>query len=238
MFTKPRLNLRFLALSLAFSLAVATGALGLNALVKAQHEQDRINEKLPEEPCRIFTLVPCTKVDINVNDITVPSLIVGLAAGLVGVLSSIFMTMPMFSQRYAKNPRVYIYESISLALLSLLSLGSLIPMTVYFAVREAKVNVWVGNHQVQPVIVAQMIDFLGETTQYNQIGYLKPYIIVPWIGWYFSAFAAGCIFIDGRNGRWATMSNFSGSADEMRETDTQNLRPAYSDPAPSFLGRP
>ncbi|KAF8915757.1 hypothetical protein CPB85DRAFT_1293155 [Mucidula mucida] len=86
--------------------------------------------------------------------------------------------MPLVSQRYAKNPRMYIYEAIPLALLSLLSLGSLIPMTVYFAVREAKVSVWVGNLQIQPVIVDQMIDFLGETTQYNQIGYCEWFFVV------------------------------------------------------------
>ncbi len=112
------------------------------------------------------------------TDITVPALIVGLSSGIVAVLSSIFLIMPLVSQRYAKNPRMYIYEAIPLALLSLLSLGSLIPMTVYFAVREAKVSVWVGNLQIQPVIVDQMIDFLGETTQYNQIGYCEWFFVV------------------------------------------------------------
>lgn len=82
-FSKPSLNLRFLALTLAFVFGVATGALGvsvvgsapqcshhhagLNALVQAQDEQDDINTNLPEQPCEIFALVPCTGVNIDVH---------------------------------------------------------------------------------------------------------------------------------------------------------------------------
>ncbi|KAK0211903.1 hypothetical protein IW262DRAFT_340438 [Armillaria fumosa] len=193
--TKALKGLRFMTLFLVFATGVATGGVALNCLNKGKDEQDRINENLPNEACTRLFFLPCTSVNIDVKDLADSAIVVVLGALLSVFLSAVYMVLPLF-HTFASNPsKLKVFEPLSWVLSTVLILGGLIPLTVFFATRKAGITVFLGDLEVSTQIVDELLVILHEQTTYKHIGYLRPLVIIPWFTMFFSAVAAGVSWV-------------------------------------------
>lgn len=189
--SKALKGLRFVALALVFATGVATGGVALNCLNKGKDEQDRINENLPNEACSQLLFLPCTSVKINVKDLAGSAIVVVLGALLSVIFSVVYMVLPRL-HTFASNPsKLKFVEPLSWAFSTIVLMGGLIPLTVFFATRKAGITVMLGDLKVSTQIIDELLVILHEQTTYKHIGYLKPLVIVPWFTMFFSAVAGG-----------------------------------------------
>ncbi len=86
-------------------------------------------------------------------------------------LSAVYMILPLF-HTFASNPsKLKVVEPLSWVLSTMVILGGLIPLTVFFATRKAGITVFLGDLEVSTQIVDELLVILHEQTTYKHIGY-------------------------------------------------------------------
>ena len=162
---------RIASLILSSVFGIVGLALGVDALVKGNHEKERIQSLVPRG----------TTVDIDTHDVVTVGAVVSAFSAALGVASLASLALLLAALVTAKSGPTLASRTLSLqgVLLSILTLGlfgALVPMTDYVANREAKVTAKIGRLTLPPSIVQSVQDAIGATSVYHEISYRERFV--------------------------------------------------------------
>ncbi|KAF8643449.1 hypothetical protein AX16_009005 [Volvariella volvacea WC 439] len=92
------------------------------------------------------------------------------------------------------SARALLIQAMALGFCSLWLFATQIPLTVFFATRQAGVTAAIGRVELPQEIIAALEAALGATSVYREIGYLRLLAILPWFTFLF-AFVASAVLI-------------------------------------------
>jgi len=173
------------ALGMAFAWGVIAGSVGLNALIKANQEKSRLKKLIPSP----------TVVTIDTNDVYRSGVVLTTVAALIALISFLSIVHLFLVPSVDRVPQIFRIQAIVLAFCAVWLFATLIPFTVYFATRSAKVTASLNGIQLPASLVNRVEQSLGSTSVYHKIGYLRLVAVLPWITTLFTVIAAIVLFI-------------------------------------------
>ena len=162
---------RIASLILSSVFGIVGLALGVDALVKGNHEKERIQSLVPRG----------TTVDIDTHDVVTVGAVVSAFSAALGVasLASLgFLLAALVTEKSGPTlaSRTLPLQGVLLSILTLGLFGALVPMTDYVANREAKVTAKIGRLTLPPSIVQSVQDAIGATSVYHEISYRERFV--------------------------------------------------------------
>ncbi|KAI0795002.1 hypothetical protein C8Q75DRAFT_730833 [Abortiporus biennis] len=170
---KP-LRLASLFLTLAFG-AIGTGV-GINALVKSNNDKDLVRNNAPAG----------ATVTINTDDIFDSGAVMTVVCGLITLATLVFFPLVLISRSPKLSNFTLPLQTGIYSFLSIWLFATLIPVTDFFANRQATVTAFVGTIPLPASIVQAAEESLGVTPVYHKIDYLRLAAILPWFTLLFS----------------------------------------------------
>ncbi|KAJ8457515.1 hypothetical protein ONZ51_g11484 [Trametes cubensis] len=199
---------RLAALALTFVFGVVGFALGINALVKSNNQKDLVKQQAAPLGAT---------VTIDTDDVFDVGCVVTAVCAALAVVSFASLVFLLFT----RSTRTLTAQGLLLSFLTIWLFASLIPMSDFVANRQAKVTAFIGAVPVPDSLIQSVQQELGVSSVYNQIGYLKNAVILPWFAFLFGAISSVLSLAAARRARYTPASAAAAPA-------------AASEPAPSF----
>lgn len=171
------------ALAMTFAWGVIAGSVGLNALIKSNQQTTKLKKS-----------VGPIQLDINTKDVFNSGAVLTTVSALIAVVSLLFLLLSFISTKRRTSNHI---QGGILAFLATWLLATLIPFTLFFATRAAKVTARLGGITLPQQAIEQAEKSLGVTGVYKEIGYLRLVAILPWFTMLFTFIAAGVLFAAG-----------------------------------------
>jgi len=181
-FDSPLWISRLVVLGLAWSWAfVAIGA-EINALVKSNQLKDHVKHVVPSP----------TIVVINDNDIFRS----GAVATSISALIAASCTLLIFFQLHGPlSPTALRLQGASLAFCAVWLFSVLVPYTLFYATRGAKVYASIDGVSLPEEAVKTVEGALGLTSTYKDLHFLRLVAILPWFTFLFTIIASVTLFL-------------------------------------------
>ncbi|KAH9896779.1 hypothetical protein C8Q73DRAFT_687002 [Cubamyces lactineus] len=199
---------RLAALALTFVFGVVGFALGINALVKSNNQKDLVKQQAAPLGAT---------VSIDTDDVFDVGCVVTAVCAALAVVSLASLAFLLFT----RSTRTLTLQGLLLSFLTIWLFASLIPMTDFVANRQAKVTAFIGAVPVPDSLIQTVQQELGVSSVYNQIGYLKNAVILPWFAFLFGAISSVLSLAAARRARYAPAASATAPA-------------AALEPAPSY----
>lgn len=179
---------RLISLLFLFAFGVIAMGVGINALVKFNDEKRDLRKQAPQG----------STVDVNANDVLDTGYNITVVCGVLALLSVIFLVPTLFGARFLR------IQSFVLGFFTLWLFATLIPFDVFFANRSAQVSASIAGFPIQPSVIQTIINSLGQTTRYKDVGYLRLVAIIPWFTFLFGVTSTVLAFMASRRSRATT----------------------------------
>lgn len=197
--------LRLITLSLLFAWSVIGAAVGLNSLVKSNHQKKYLKSAAPQG----------VDVNINTNDVFDTGVIISVICLILAILSLLGLccTHPRVRASKAHTPRVL---GGTIAFFAVFLFATLIAFDHFFATRSAQVTATLAGFALPASIIAQDQQALGVTSVYKHISYLRLLAILPWFTFLFAVLSAIELL---RTARRAEDAGVGRTTDEKARTE-------------------
>ncbi|KAJ6606851.1 hypothetical protein B0H10DRAFT_2074003 [Mycena sp. CBHHK59/15] len=169
---------RLATLAFATVWAIVSFAVGINAFVKSNSEQNRIKSQVP---------LPTT-LDIDISDVFTTGVIITVLSGVLAFLC-VLCILSLLARR-ARTYMLPLLQAAALAFLALVMFAVQIPLSLFTATRSVRVTAYIDGFPL-PASVVQVIErAMGVKTVYRDIDYLNLLAILPWLTIFSAASAA------------------------------------------------
>ncbi|KAJ7267185.1 hypothetical protein C8J57DRAFT_1326933 [Mycena rebaudengoi] len=190
---------RLVFLFLAFAWALVSFAVGINAFIKSNAQQDRIKSQVPRP----------TSVSIDINNVLQSG---GVSTGISAVIAALcFVYMVLLfldnSRPSGISTHTLRLQYISLAVLAIGLLAVQIPLTVFTATRSAQVAAFIDGIKLPNTVVKVVEKAIGVKTAYKDFDYLTLLAILPWFAILFTTIAAIVTFMASSHARSAALGS-------------------------------
>jgi len=169
-------------LALTCSLAIVSGSLGINSLVKSGQQSRRLKNAAPSG----------VTVNIDYTDILSAGYVLTIGNGLLALASLVFLVQTFFSSK-ATTARRHAIRAGILGFLTLWCFASVMAVLILARTRSAKVTAFLGAIQLPAVLVQQQEAALGSSPVYWTEKFLRAGAIVPWFAVLFGALATAAL---------------------------------------------
>ncbi|KAF8147982.1 hypothetical protein B0H34DRAFT_270310 [Crassisporium funariophilum] len=178
----PLFEGRVMALSLAWCWGVIGAAVGLNALIKSNKQIDAAKHAIPAP----------TVITIDTRDVSIPGILSSTASLLIVLFTTLFLSMTLARPKSFRT--TFVLQGVLLATCALWLFVVLVPMTLFYARRAARVQAFLDGVQLPDGVVLTVQKALGFTSVYRNIPYLSFATILPWFTFLFTSIAAIALF--------------------------------------------
>jgi len=177
MFSNTSRNCVLLALhALTFAWGVITAAIGINALIKSNHDKDRVRHAVP----------PSATVNIDIKDVFDSGVVLSVVAALIALTSLLSLIILVFRRNATSSGRILRFLSYFLAFCTVWLFATLIPYDHFYATGSAKVSATIDGIAVPQTIIQTVEKATGVTAVYKHIHYVRNLAIIGWIAFLFA----------------------------------------------------
>lgn len=197
---------RIASLLLSFAFGVIGMGVGINALVKFNHQKRQLKGAAPAG----------ATVNIDASDVLDSGYVLTVVCGLIALSSAIFL-FPIFLAPALAGRTLKLQGGV-LGFLSVWLFATLVPFTDFFANHSAKVTAFLGSFEIPQSTIQQVVASLGATTQYRHVDYRASFLchllclwrscsavrlsaILPWFAFLFGLTSAVLSFLESRGAR-------------------------------------
>ncbi|KAF8147978.1 hypothetical protein B0H34DRAFT_669147, partial [Crassisporium funariophilum] len=139
-------------------------------------------------------------------DVSIPGILSSTASLLIVLFTTLFLSMTLARPKSFRT--TFVLQGVLLATCALWLFVVLVPMTLFYARRAARVEAFLDGVQLPDGVVVTVQKALGFTSVYRNIPYLSFATILPWFTFLFTSIAAIAL---SRPPRTSTASNATSS---------------------------